>query len=600
MLFSMAALVAYWVMAPSAAGTVTITGVAVNHSNVKVYYTPVAGAKDYRVYDVTSPNNVKYAGLVHLSPAPNCPGQYCLNHFASTDGVTPNFPYQIANGATGGPQVLDVPANSIDWNSIGDGQPHTLVVEAVSQLGPISKSGLYTGLQNTPMVPGSMIGGNKGPTLDGKTSTNGQGPFTNVPVVIAMSQPFIVQANLGLKAIPSKGTATQTFYDTFENAENSTIRQTYRSDSGTDAFGTLGVMKYTMNAGTAKAWEIEYRAADNLDSMPFVSSDHFMDMLFDGATPNTSAPTHTIYSSMSMTPTQTANMSGGKMLHLTMEVDSHQSFRRWLAFNISPASDPIQSWNPNGHGVNNTDQAVFLEFRDGTCTLDIYTGPKSGSDPSPTGTAGGGDHGARLWGQAGGTGGAPIMCNWDQMFVRRNLSKNGLGLDDKSRFDFFISQTHAALFQDGQLIVQSDIPAGTFPWANVPLRAYYTHYLYHTDTDIFELQNSETSGQKMCFPLNSYWFNDPVKGTAAGDTICDTAYPPGYGFPYSDERHWDNMGFEVLQGADVPADYSTLASLVQPPTTQAPQFGTAGPAPAAPSNLRIIGLQLFGTLFTRR
>ena len=42
---------------------------------------------DNRVYDVASPNNVKYAGLVHLAPSPNCPGLYCLNHFASADFI---------------------------------------------------------------------------------------------------------------------------------------------------------------------------------------------------------------------------------------------------------------------------------------------------------------------------------------------------------------------------------------------------------------------------------------------------------------------------------------------------------------------------------
>ena len=50
------------------------------------------------------------------------------------------------------------------------------------------------------------------------------------------------------------------------------------------------------------------------------------------------------------------------------------------------------------------------------------------------------------------------------------FSKNALGLDDRSRYDFFVSQTHAALFQDGQLIVQSDIPAGSFAWADEPLK----------------------------------------------------------------------------------------------------------------------------------
>jgi hypothetical protein len=119
-------------------------------------------------------------------------------------------------------------------------------------------------------------------------------------------------------------------------------------------------------------------------------------------------------------------------------------------------------------------------------------------------------------------------------------------LDDRSRFDFFLSQTHATLFVDGRLIVQSDIPAGSFPWANVPLKAYFSHYLYHSDADLVELEGFQVNGANLCYTENSYWFNDPVNGTAPSQTICNTSYPPGYGFAHSDERHWDNMGFEVL------------------------------------------------------
>ncbi|MEO6238614.1 MAG: hypothetical protein ABIQ52_16590 [Vicinamibacterales bacterium] len=572
-------------------GTVIVTGVASYHSSVKIYFKPVPGAKDYRAYDVSSPNSVKYAGWSHLTPSPSCPGTSCQHHFVTqSDGVTPAFPYQVASGPLGGPQVLDVPATQIDWNNVGDGLPHSIVVEAVDRLGPVPQASLYTGTtyNNTPLVSpmpaGAMMGMNKGPTGDGKVSTNGQGPYTNVPQVIAASPAFRVQADRGYLAIPSKPTSQQTFFDTFENAENTTLQQVSRNDSATNQFGNLGLMNYVLNAGTAKAWDIIYRQANNRDSMPFISSDHFMDMLFDGATPGVSAPTHTIYGSMAMTPTKAFDITGGRIAHLVMEVDGHQSFRRWLDIQIAPAADPLEGWDSMNHGVNNTDQALFLEFRDGFCTLDIFTGPKSATDRIPTGTAGGAEHGARLWGQAGSVGGAPVMCNADQMFVPKNFSKNGKGLDDKSRYDFFISQTHAALFQDGQLIVQSDIPAGSFNWAAVPLRGYFSHYLYHSDDDSIDLMSFSLNGQTLCYPLNSYWFNNPLLGTSASSNICNASYPAGYGFPFSDERHWDNMGFEVLPASEVPAnDFSAFVSSVQHPPIRAL---TAGPS--APTNVRII------------
>jgi hypothetical protein len=578
-----------------AQGTVIVTGVAANHSSVRIYYAPVPGAKDYRVYDVANPNNVKYAGQVHLTASANCPGGACQNHFVVLpDGVTPVFPYQIASGASGGPQVLDVPATQIDWNGVGDGAQHTLVVEAVDQLGPVPPGSLYTGEDNRPLISplpaGSMPGSNKGPTSDGKTSTNGQGPYTNNPQVIAQSPRFRVQANVNYKAVPSKAGATHTFFDTFDNSQAATQRLVSRDDRASDQFGNLGMMTFALNGGTPKAWEIEYRQADNINSMPFISADHFMDMIVAGATPGGSAPSHTLYGSMAMSPVQTFDMGAGKIAHLTMEVDGHQSFRRWLAIQIAPASDPLKGWDSSNHQINTNNQALFLEIRDGVCTLDIYTGSISGSDRRPTGTAGGSPHGARLWGQAGSSGGAPIMCGWDQMYIRKNLTKNGLGLDDKSRYDLFISQSRIAFFQDGQLIVQSAIPAGTFPWADAPLRAYFSHYLYHSNNDVDELTQFQVSGQNFCYPLNSYWFNNPVTGTSASQNVCNQAYPAGYGFPHSDERHWDNMGFEVLAASDAPSnDYSTLSSLVQPPAIELPQFvsGSYTP-PTSPTNLRIV------------
>ena len=401
--------------------------------------------------------------------------------------------------------------------------------------------------------------------------------------MIAPSQPFVVQANRNFKAIPSK----ERYADLRHVRQRRRIHAADDDSYGaTNQFGNLGIMKYVMNAGTPRAWQIEYRQANNRDSMPFISSNHFMDMIFDGATPGTTSPAHTIYGSMAMTPTQTFSITSGGIAHLVMEVDGHQSFRRWLDIQIAPASDPLEGWDSSNHQINNADQALFLEFRDGFCTLDIYTGPRSASDPIPTGTAGGSSHGARLWGLAGSTGGAPIMCGADEMYVKKNFSRNGLGLDDKSRYDFFISENHAALFQDGQSIVQSDIPAGSFPWASGPLRAYFSHYLYHSDDDIIALPQFQLNGQNMCYQLNSYWFNNPQSGTAPGESVCNKTYPPGYGFRYSDERHWDNMGFEVLSASDAPAgDFSPLASLVQTPAIQAP--GSGGFPPAAPTNLRI-------------
>jgi hypothetical protein len=584
-------IVASQVPSTSALVPLVVNAVSINHSSAKIFYNPVQGAKDYRVYDIANPNNVKYAGWSHISADAGCPGPQCFRHFlVQADGVTPVFPYQASafsypNGASGGPQVLDVPATEIEWNNLGDNQAHTLIVEAVDQLGPAPLANLYSGslTNNTPLATGGMLGSNKGATPDGKTSTNGQGPYTNNPQVIAQSQRIVVKANNTLKAIPSMAGAGQTFYDTFDQSENSTITLVSRSDGTTDAFGNLGQMQYSMNAGTPMAWDIIYRQANNRDSMPFIASDHFMDMIFDGATPGLAAPTHTIYGSMSMTPTKTIDITAGKILHLTMEVDGHVTInRRWMDFNIAPASDPLQRWDYFNAGVNNANQAMFLEMKDGRCTLNIFNGP-GGPAPGTPPTDGGG--------------GAGFPCDWTQNYNPTDLTKNGLGLDDRSRYDLFLSQTHVALFINGRLIGQKDIPAGTFPWSSQPLKAYYSHYIYHSDIEwSAELVSFTDNGQNYCYPLNSIFINDPVNGFPASGSICNTAYPPGYGYRYSDERHWDNMGFEVLPAGSASAtDFSSFAALVQPYPKQPPQFSNA---PAAPTGFRIVGL-LFETFFPK-
>jgi len=88
--------------------------------------------------------------------------------------------------------------------------------------------------------------------------------------------------------------------------------------------------------------------------------------------------------------------------------------------------------------------------------------------------------------------------------------------------------------------------------------------------------------------MNAYWFNNPVSGTPASGTNCNQAYPPGYGFRYSDERHWDNMGFETLASSEIsPNDYSGFASAVRLPVVR-PIGGTTTTAPQPPTNVRII------------
>jgi hypothetical protein len=280
----------------------TVTGVAANNSSVRVYYSAVSGARDYRVYDVAAPMSVKYAGLVHLT-APS--GQ----HFVTgPDGVTPVFPYAVSSTGSG-PAVYDGPADSIEWNRVEDGQSHTLVVQAVDQLGPMPPSSLYDN-SNMPLLPGTagmgmaQLGANEGMTSDGFNSINGQGPYSNTPTVLATSSAFVVQADASHVPIPSQAGATQTYLDTFTDAEGSTLTQTARNDAAQ-------TMSYRLNSGTAQAATLSYQYADTKDSFPMIESGHFMDVLFDGGTPGTGNPLHQGHSSMLFTPDHPLSLAQG-------------------------------------------------------------------------------------------------------------------------------------------------------------------------------------------------------------------------------------------------------------------------------------------------
>lgn len=495
---------------------VTIIGIATNNSSVKISYEPVRGAKDYRILDVGHPDVVKYAGMAHLAPG----GWEPLHFVMQYDGVTPTFPYTVAHDGTGtGPATLDVPSNQIEWNNAGDGKKHTLIVQAVDKLGPAPTGNFYDDklkprLDSSMMRSmGSMLGSDEGMTADGLVSINGQGAPTNAPRVLAQSEPFVVQTDHATKPLPSRADASQVMLDTFADDEAASLTRVGSVDPSN------GVMTYTLNAGTPKAWTIHYLGADTRDSMPMIESGHFMDTLFDGGTPGTSVPLHNSHGVMAMSPDQTADLSGGKLLHLTMEVDAHESGRRWVAFNLAPAADPLTNWYSSNAPINRSDRAFFAQFFPGMLTADVFNGPTSATNPTPIDD--------RIVGAAGQ---APIggyhFAHW---------GGNGLGLDNRSRFDLFLTTARFVVFEDGQLVQQAAIPGGLlFDKA----RVYFAHYLYHTDNDRAELNRYA--------PWEHYWLAQ---------------------FPYSDERHWDNMGFEVLPPAAVPvsSDWASLALLVKAP-----------------------------------
>jgi hypothetical protein len=454
---------------------VTVVRVTPDNSSAKIDFAPVPGAADYRVFDVASPKIVKYAGAAPVQD-----------------------PRAFAQ--TGAP----VPSTEIEWNLLEDGKPHTLVIQAVDRLGPfppanaVQLAGRSLQPLVAPLAPGAMLGANAGDTPDGRISINGQGPSTNRPRVIAQSRPFVVRDDPSKTALPSRPGAAQVFFDRFADSEAGTLTRVIQPACKKLAPGMVCPPQFSLGAGTPHPWTIKFDVDPHVaaDAMPMVQDGHFMDVL----------PTAGLGGATIMSPLATASFSGGRMLHVTMEVDLHLPNFRWLGFAVTPASDPFRqpSFDP-GVPINGTEIGVLTKSAQNDFELKTFVGPGSTSSPDP--------------------GFLPVH-------LKQYAWGNGLGVDDRSRLDLFMTQTHAALFENGVLVAQGDLPGG-LAWAGSAQVSFY-HEIYSAQDDL--KATTTQAPWEVNFLHNQVW---------------------------TDERHWDNMGFEVLPASAVPSDWSTLAALVR-------------------------------------
>ena len=92
-------------------------------------------------------------------------------------------------------------------------------------------------------------------------------------------------------------------------------------------------------------------------------------------------------------------------------------------------------------------------------------------------------------------------------------------LDKRHKFDLYLSKTRAVIMEQGHVVKDAVFPAGTaLPFDQC--QVYFVHQVYHTSNDRQELINYGGGA-------DPYWYNYR---------------------PWCDERHWDNMGQEVLPG----------------------------------------------------
>ena len=375
---------------------------------------------------------------------------------------------------------------SIEMNGL-DPAGADLVVEAVDKLGPFQTMDGMAG-------PGAM-------QMDGMhSSINGQGDPSDVPFVLAASAPLHVTSR------PVTLAGSQVFFDTFRS-ENPLVEQPLPTPIAGTWYGTPGNYAVFSN----DKWTIRNYQGDVKNTKIFFMGNHFMDTLYDGGTPGISTPTHNNNASLVLMPNATADLSGGKVLHVTFEVDMHNDGRRYCEVFVGepgdtltdpgkfadfPARRPTLSGRLFRWGIHTADHtlSVFPGVQPDAMTDEIHlTHQGSGVGPDSFG-----------------------ICARSGPWCAVPFNGTMADLDKRHKFDLYLSKNRAVIMEQGFVVKDAIFPAGvTLPFDQC--QVYFVHQLYHTSNDRYE---SVDVG-----PAASYWYNHR---------------------PWADERHWDNMGQEVL------------------------------------------------------
>ncbi len=462
----------------------TITRILLNVNSIKVQFMDppgVTGIVDHRAYVDGDSTTVKYAGQT-VVPNP-------------VDGA----------GQNGIPQYIDVPTMEIELNGITRHTTHTVVVEAVDCLGPFpigNVTSTTTNLLVSNDDPMSIGNSNEGMTLDGDNSTNGQGTTTAVPNVLACSVPVTFKLNVPqpLPSVPGVS-PNEMILEGF--ATPSTITKVSADGNGDDLF-TVAIA-HANNTTVLYDW-IQYQT-DDTATQAFIMRDHWMDCVFDGAPYYEfgGSVMHNNHGLAALSPHKAVAINTETITHFTFEADAHCSGRRYISLVLAPSNDaPVNWYNGAGPfvGFNKSNHAI--EFRIDVSTIDatLFNGYASdGVTPDNLSITG------------------PCASGIQYAVYR---SGQGRGIDDRSRFDFYVSQTHWRVYEDGVQVYDGGY--GIDPLTGKPAtlgfnqaRMYLAHWMYHSSLGHSELQTY--------YPWEQYWINDA---------------------PYGDERHENNIGFEAL------------------------------------------------------
>ena len=493
---------------------VTVTGVQRNDDSVSVYFDPIPGVADYRIYKTSTPHTLKYAGRRDYRST-----DFACGKTLADCGLTP-IPY------------------SIELNNVDITNGNDVIVEAVDKLGPFQ-----TMDGPTDPTPGSML-------ADGMhMSTNGQGDPSDVPNVLAKSDIFHITTK------PRSLTGGQVFFDTFKNeqplvqipdntVDPAIMQEQGNPDTNPSLFNNHGVREFDNNK-----WAIRSYEADRKDTKVFFMNNHFMDTLYDGFD-----TTHNNNASVVMMPKATADISGGKVLHWTEEIDAHADGRRFFDTIITQAGQSLLRADPSKVALS-PDHPVTAEAHELVWSINTENNNVvqfNGKDVN----------GKVIQKDVANTAfpANSINSGGERLSLHQIPLLNGSNqdLDKRHIFDMYLSQTHIIIFENGEKVFDADLNQ-PLPFSNIQL--YAAHELYHTYNDRNEqIASGYSAGYNVYGGYTTYDHN-------LGDYWIDHR-------PYSDERHWDNMGFEVVNSMSQ-AQATTLA-------IEAPQFiGSPTPTPSS-------------------
>ncbi len=427
-------------------------------------------------------------------------------------------------------------AQTIEMNDLDTEKGEDLVVEAVDKLGPFqTMDGVYC--PGTIQRNGDLIAG-----------INGQGDPSNEPIVIARSAPFHVTPE------PRKLTGKEAFFDTFRNESQLTPTPAGNIDSDLAAMHLKHNPPIFAEFQNDK-WILRMYDADTLKSKFFFMGSHFMDTLYDFS--------KTMRGKTIMIPKKYPKVPDGQYLHITFEVDAHSDPRRYNGVMITPAADTLlldSGGGPPTKAGNALDWEIFPSWHQVSCFKNrehfaLGRTAEPGDSPSkqrkPT---------AFRWQQVNGgyTGG---------------LNGNMDTLDYRHRFDLYLSSKRYVAMEEGRVMKDVDLTRAiggeaktasdqTLEWLSKgPVAVNFYHYIYHSAADRTEIMNGFIA------PYPAYWINYR---------------------PYSDERHWDNMGFEVVDSLpNLPTAAAEEIQQVNPPvqTAKAVRQNTPKPKQAARSGI---------------